>query len=94
MRPTAKNLHQFVSSTPKFWLTHFICFRHILPRKGGDFKRNDDVYDEIDKNEVAPSKAMDSEPERVARTPQAMAEEARIYRGVCAPFVAAEFRDS
>lgn len=62
---------------------------HILPRKGGDFARNDDVYEELEK--WAPRKS-DSIPkertnievpeddDRVDRTLKQMADEAATYR--------------
>lgn len=44
---------------------------HILPRKPGDFKRNDDVYTELEKHDK------DNRPER---TPQEMIEEAKKFK--------------
>ena len=63
---------------------------HILPRSGGDFERNDDVYDSLEA--WAPTEAMAASKEktdievpddadRIDRTPQAMADEAALYRG-------------
>mmetsp|Transcript_26357 Transcript_26357/g.67191 ORF Transcript_26357/g.67191 Transcript_26357/m.67191 type:complete len:153 (+) Transcript_26357:678-1136(+) len=46
---------------------------HILPRKQGDFERNDDVYDEIDR------KRIDND-ERTDRSERDMAEEAAMLR--------------
>jgi bis(5'-adenosyl)-triphosphatase len=60
---------------------------HILPRKGGDFERNDDIYEALE--EWSPRKDMVKErtniefPEdedRVDRTPEMMADEAEVYR--------------
>jgi diadenosine tetraphosphate (Ap4A) HIT family hydrolase len=60
---------------------------HILPRRDGDFERNDDIYDEL--QEWSPSirtqqtKAklvIPDEKERVDRTHEAMTEEATKYR--------------
>jgi len=43
---------------------------HVIPRQPGDFENNDDIYRELDKKE------------RIARTEEAMAQEANIYRGL------------
>ncbi|KAL3898263.1 MAG: hypothetical protein SGARI_006721 [Bacillariaceae sp.] len=60
---------------------------HILPRKGGDFARNDDIYEALE--EWAPRSDMAKErtdmdvpddEDRVDRTPQMMADEAATYR--------------
>lgn len=62
---------------------------HILPRSGGDFERNDDVYDALEA--WAPTKAMADSKEstdiavpddsdRIDRTIQQMADEASMYR--------------
>ena len=59
---------------------------HVLPRKAGDFERNDEVYDAIDDSERKLSKDLDKE--RVARTPAEMAAEAAELRTVCAARVA------
>lgn len=66
------------------------CHLHVLPRKFGDFKPNDLVYDELDKHELyealgdhfkektrRSSIKMDAEEGRVARTSEDMAAEAR-----------------
>eukprot|EP00539_Tryblionella_compressa_P014732 CAMPEP_0178831824 /NCGR_PEP_ID=MMETSP0746-20121128/9662_1 /TAXON_ID=913974 /ORGANISM="Nitzschia punctata, Strain CCMP561" /LENGTH=106 /DNA_ID=CAMNT_0020494083 /DNA_START=1 /DNA_END=321 /DNA_ORIENTATION=- len=60
---------------------------HILPRKSGDFERNDDVYDALE--DWAPRVDMVKErtnidvpddKDRVDRTMEMMAEEAAMYR--------------
>lgn len=62
---------------------------HILPRSGGDFERNDDVYDALEA--WAPTEAMAAskkptdievpdDADRVDRTAQQMADEAAMYR--------------
>jgi len=62
---------------------------HVLPRVGGDFERNDDVYEELDA--WAPTTALAAAKERTDvevpddadrrdRTPEQMAEEAALYR--------------
>ena len=65
---------------------------HVLPRRGGDFARNDEVYDAIDDAErdaAAQRLSQDLDRERVARTPAEMAAEAATLRAVCAAAVAA-----
>lgn len=64
---------------------------HVLPRRGGDLRRNDDVYEELEM--WAPRAAADTEKERtgidvpddkdrVDRTDEMMAEEAAAYRRI------------
>ena len=64
---------------------------HVLPRSGGDFERNDDVYDALEA--WAPTEAMASckekfdisvpdDADRIDRTPQAMSDEASMYRRI------------
>lgn len=53
---------------------------HLIPRKKGDFKRNDQVYNEIDKTDLSRNVTMDAEEDRKPRTLQEMAEEAAILR--------------
>ena len=60
---------------------------HILPRKGGDFARNDDIYEALEewapRSDVVKERAKMEVPEdedRVDRTPQMMADEAATYR--------------
>jgi bis(5'-adenosyl)-triphosphatase len=66
---------------------------HILPRKAGDFERNDDVYDELeawapraDDDDVMPKQRttieVPKDEDRVDRTPEIMAEEAATYRNL------------
>ncbi len=64
---------------------------HILPRSGGDFERNDDVYDALEawaptEDMVASKKKTDMEvpddADRIDRTPEMMAEEAAMYRTI------------
>lgn len=64
---------------------------HILPRKEGDFERNDDIYDALEAwapredMKQAPAKLdVPDDADRVDRTPQAMAEEAAMYREILA----------
>ena len=62
---------------------------HILPRKAGDFERNDDVYEELEM--WAPRADMPKErtnievpddEDRVDRTVEMMADEAKLYRNL------------
>eukprot|EP00535_Pseudo-nitzschia_heimii_P001740 CAMPEP_0197191770 /NCGR_PEP_ID=MMETSP1423-20130617/23980_1 /TAXON_ID=476441 /ORGANISM="Pseudo-nitzschia heimii, Strain UNC1101" /LENGTH=198 /DNA_ID=CAMNT_0042644511 /DNA_START=265 /DNA_END=861 /DNA_ORIENTATION=- len=62
---------------------------HVLPRSGGDFDRNDDVYDALEAwaptEAMAASKpstdmAVPDDADRVDRTTQEMADEAALYR--------------
>lgn len=52
---------------------------HMLPRKVGDFARNDDVYDEIEKQRLD-TVYTDPNAARLPRSLQAMAEEASSLR--------------
>ncbi|CAK4134410.1 unnamed protein product [Aphanomyces euteiches] len=60
------------------------CHIHVLPRHQGDFKRNDDIYDHLDKNDLSQKEQMNLDAERVARTLEEMAAEATILRALCA----------
>ena len=60
---------------------------HVLPRRSGDFEKNDQIYDEIDaaEKEIPEAKAqqgdkLDLDQERRPRTPEEMAEEAATLR--------------
>jgi bis(5'-adenosyl)-triphosphatase len=62
---------------------------HILPRRDGDFERNDDIYDELQewspsfKTQLPKAKlVVPDDKERVDRTHQAMMEEASKYRSL------------
>ena len=62
---------------------------HVLPRKGGDFERNDDVYEELDqwapRTEIVKERTAIEVPDdkdRVDRTSEMMAEEAETYRSL------------
>ena len=52
---------------------------HVMPRKAGDFEKNDEIYDALDKKSEEMSKALDQE-ERKPRTRDEMATEAMAYR--------------
>ncbi|KAL7124639.1 hypothetical protein ABFS83_14G062100 [Erythranthe nasuta] len=53
---------------------------HILPRKGGDFEKNDEIYDAIDVKEKELQQKLDLDKERNDRSGEEMAEEANQYR--------------
>ncbi|KAF8032126.1 hypothetical protein BT93_D1139 [Corymbia citriodora subsp. variegata] len=53
---------------------------HILPRKAGDFKENDEIYDAIDEKEKELQQKLDLDKERKDRTFEEMAQEAGEYR--------------
>ena len=55
---------------------------HVLPRVPGDFQNNDDVYDAIDESSEREGERLRMDEGRVARTPEAMAEEAETLRDV------------
>ncbi|CAA3029753.1 bifunctional bis(5 -adenosyl)-triphosphatase adenylylsulfatase FHIT-like [Olea europaea subsp. europaea] len=53
---------------------------HILPRKSGDFEKNDEIYDAIDEKEKELNQKLDLDKEKKDRTMEEMAEEAANYR--------------
>lgn len=55
---------------------------HILPRKVGDFERNDIVYDLIEDKERELKKKLDLDKERMDRTAGEMAKEADELRAL------------
>ena len=62
---------------------------HILPRKKGDFEKNDEIYDAIDAAEAdmgaaksGEAEALDLDKERKPRTAEEMAEEAAVLRAL------------
>ncbi|XVF82776.1 hypothetical protein PTKIN_Ptkin16aG0076700 [Pterospermum kingtungense] len=55
---------------------------HILPRKDGDFERNDEIYDEIDMKEKALKEKLDLDKERKDRSLEEMSKEADEYRSL------------
>ncbi|KAG6392229.1 hypothetical protein SASPL_146442 [Salvia splendens] len=56
-----------------------VCI-HIIPRKVGDFEKNDEIYDAIDAKEKALKEKFDPDNERKDRSMEEMAEEADQYR--------------
>ncbi|KAG2669766.1 hypothetical protein I3760_14G049300 [Carya illinoinensis] len=55
---------------------------HIVPRKGGDFERNDEIYDAINEKEKELKKNLDLDQERRDRSLEEMAQEADEYRKI------------
>ncbi|XP_059429844.1 bifunctional bis(5'-adenosyl)-triphosphatase/adenylylsulfatase FHIT isoform X3 [Corylus avellana] len=53
---------------------------HILPRKGGDFERNDEIYDAINENEKDLKQKLDLDEERRDRSLEEMSQEADELR--------------
>ncbi|XP_018818253.1 bifunctional bis(5'-adenosyl)-triphosphatase/adenylylsulfatase FHIT [Juglans regia] len=53
---------------------------HILPRKGGDFEKNDEIYDAIDEKEKDLKQKLDLDKERKDRSLEEMSQEADEYR--------------
>ncbi|KAI3461751.1 hypothetical protein Pfo_018414 [Paulownia fortunei] len=53
---------------------------HILPRRSGDFEKNDEIYDAIDLKEKELNQKLDLDKERKDRSMEEMAEEAHEYR--------------
>ncbi|XP_073140671.1 bifunctional bis(5'-adenosyl)-triphosphatase/adenylylsulfatase FHIT [Henckelia pumila] len=53
---------------------------HILPRKSGDFEKNDEIYDAIDLKEKELTQKLDLDKERKDRSVAEMADEADEYR--------------
>nr|KJB72205.1 hypothetical protein B456_011G165300 [Gossypium raimondii] len=55
---------------------------HILPRKDGDFERNDEIYDEIDVKENELKEKLNLDKERKDRSLEEMCKEAEEYRSL------------
>ncbi|KAL2938886.1 Bifunctional bis(5'-adenosyl)-triphosphatase/adenylylsulfatase FHIT [Bienertia sinuspersici] len=55
---------------------------HVLPRKGGDFEKNDEIYDAIDSKEKELAQKLDLDKERKDRTLDEMSQEAEEYRAL------------
>ncbi|CAG7910374.1 unnamed protein product [Brassica rapa] len=55
---------------------------HVLPRKGGDFEKNDEIYDAIDEKEKELKQKLDLDKDRVDRSIEEMANEASQYRSL------------
>lgn len=62
---------------------------HVMPRRPGDFKRNDDIYDELDRDPgVSPASTHVDADSRKPRTTADMAAEAAAYRAALGEEVA------
>ncbi|XP_015698516.1 bifunctional bis(5'-adenosyl)-triphosphatase/adenylylsulfatase FHIT-like [Oryza brachyantha] len=55
---------------------------HVIPRKQGDFEKNDEIYDAIDVKERELKEKLDLDIERKDRTMEEMAHEANEYRAL------------
>ncbi|WMV46557.1 hypothetical protein MTR67_039942 [Solanum verrucosum] len=53
---------------------------HIIPRKSGDFEKNDEIYDALDVKEKEMKQSLDLDKERKDRSIEEMADEADEYR--------------
>ncbi|KAM7259155.1 hypothetical protein ACFE04_014896 [Oxalis oulophora] len=53
---------------------------HVVPRRGGDFENNDEIYEAIDEKEKELKQKLDLDIERKDRSMEEMAEEADSYR--------------
>ncbi|XP_068338387.1 bifunctional bis(5'-adenosyl)-triphosphatase/adenylylsulfatase FHIT-like [Pyrus communis] len=53
---------------------------HILPRKVGDFEKNDEIYDALDEKEKELKRKLDLDQERKDRSLEEMAQEAKEYK--------------
>lgn len=88
---TASSLTLTIQDGPEAGQTVPHVHVHVLPRKRGDFEKNDEIYDVIDTSEkelaskldlLSKSEAenLDLDKERIPRTPEEMAEEATTLR--------------
>ncbi|KAF8707015.1 hypothetical protein HU200_030542 [Digitaria exilis] len=55
---------------------------HVIPRKKGDFEKNDEIYDAIDVKEKELKEKLDLDIERKDRSMEEMAHEANEYRAL------------
>ncbi|RCV36793.1 hypothetical protein SETIT_8G009900v2 [Setaria italica] len=55
---------------------------HVMPRKKGDFEKNDEIYDAIDVKEKELKEKLDLDIERKDRSMEEMAHEANEYRAL------------
>ncbi|KAL1370307.1 hypothetical protein AAHE18_01G050700 [Arachis hypogaea] len=53
---------------------------HVVPRRGGDFEKNDEIYDAMDEKEKELKEKLDLDKERKDRSFEEMAQEADEYR--------------
>ncbi|GJM88145.1 hypothetical protein PR202_ga04172 [Eleusine coracana subsp. coracana] len=55
---------------------------HVIPRRTGDFEKNDEIYDAIDAKQKELKEKLDLDLERKDRTMEEMAHEANEYRAL------------
>ncbi|RWR88829.1 bifunctional bis5'-adenosyl-triphosphatase/adenylylsulfatase FHIT-like protein isoform X1 [Cinnamomum micranthum f. kanehirae] len=55
---------------------------HVIPRKGGDFEKNDEIYDAMDAKEVELKEKLDLDKDRKDRTLDEMDQEANELRAL------------
>jgi bis(5'-adenosyl)-triphosphatase len=55
---------------------------HVMPRKGGDFTRNDEIYDRLEEGPAKRKAIDDEEAKRRPRTAEEMAAEALVLRSL------------
>uniref|UniRef100_K7MQ02 Bis(5'-adenosyl)-triphosphatase n=1 Tax=Glycine max TaxID=3847 RepID=K7MQ02_SOYBN len=53
---------------------------HLIPRKSGDFEKNDEIYDAMDEKEKELKQKLDLDKERKDRSLEEMSQEADEYR--------------
>ncbi|XLU41027.1 hypothetical protein S245_035841, partial [Arachis hypogaea] len=53
---------------------------HVVPRRGGDFEKNDEIYDAMDEKEKELKEKLDLDKERKDRSFEEMTQEADEYR--------------
>ncbi|KAK8661413.1 hypothetical protein V6N13_091018 [Hibiscus sabdariffa] len=78
----ASSLTFTIQDGPKAGQTVAHVHVHILPRKDGDFERNDEIYDAIDANENELKGKLDLDKERKDRSMEEMCKEAEEYRSL------------
>ncbi|KAL5052932.1 hypothetical protein RYX36_033614 [Vicia faba] len=52
---------------------------HVVPRKGGDFEKNDEIYDAMDEKEKELKEKLDLDKERKDKSAEEMSQEAEEY---------------
>ncbi|GMI69942.1 hypothetical protein HRI_000663500 [Hibiscus trionum] len=78
----ASSLTFTIQDGPKAGQTVAHVHVHILPRKDGDFERNDEIYDAIDAKENELKGKLDLDKERKDRSMEEMCKEAEEYRSL------------
>ncbi|XP_039010756.1 bifunctional bis(5'-adenosyl)-triphosphatase/adenylylsulfatase FHIT-like [Hibiscus syriacus] len=80
----ASSLTFTIQDGPKAGQTVAHVHVHILPRKDGDFEKNDEIYDAIDAKENELKGKLDLDKERKDRSMEEMCKEAEEYRSLFA----------